>query len=453
VPRSEPSKDPQGAEGEQPSEAGPSTLVLRRRRADWSGEERTAAEDASHAAQRAAVQVAAAALAAHDGATGGHSDDVVDLCAALADEFELDEDRRGRLLAAAQLHDIGKVALPSSILDKPGPLEPEEWEVVLGHTVNGQRILASVPELVEVGRIVRHSHERFDGGGYPDGLSGDQIPLESRIVFCADAFHAIRCDRPYRSGRSAEDALAELRRHSGTQFDPAVVEALSRVRKELQESSISRLQAMTESVRSRRLVVLLLTLAMGGSALAAPGSPLQDLLFGGGDGSAQGSTCGDPCLPAALGSMGQLPGAGVAGGTLGGLGARGDGSRSAEEGRGASGDRRRGRDEERSAGDSPASGVERSTGGANPGREGSGPAGGRSPAAPAPTRDPEAEGVEGGGEGQAESEEPSESPGRSEEAPRRPAQPGTPTGGEPGRSEEAPGRPEGSGESGGDRDG
>ncbi len=97
------------------------------------------------------------------------------------------------------------------------------------HTVTGHRILTAVPELAAVARIVRHCHERWDGQGYPDGLAGEQIPLAARIVFCADAYHAIRGDRPYRRGRSSQAALSEVNKHRGTQFDPAVVAALRKV--------------------------------------------------------------------------------------------------------------------------------------------------------------------------------------------------------------------------------
>ena len=238
---------------------GDEKVVLRRREADWTEAERDPELDADHAVRRAAVDVAAAALAAHDGMTGGHSEDVVILCDALATRLGLPDLARARLLAAARMHDLGKVSVPRSVLNKPGPLDEAEWLVMHDHSVSGQRILQTVPELAEVGRIVRHSHERWDGAGYPDGLAGQDIPFESRIVFCADAFHAIRCDRPYRRGRPAAVALAELRHNAGTQFDPVVVDAIEAEATSLRGSAVNRVTAMTSGVHSNRLVGLLLS--------------------------------------------------------------------------------------------------------------------------------------------------------------------------------------------------
>jgi HD-GYP domain-containing protein (c-di-GMP phosphodiesterase class II) len=148
----------------------------------------------------------------------------------VADELGLPPDERRRAEFAALLHDVGKVRIPSEIINKPGPLTPEERQVVETHTIEGERMLERVGGLLaEVGRIVRSCHERWDGDGYPDGLAGDEIPLAARIVCCCDAFSAMTTDRPYRPARSPEEALAELRACSGSQFDPRVVEALVRV--------------------------------------------------------------------------------------------------------------------------------------------------------------------------------------------------------------------------------
>lgn len=125
----------------------------------------------------------------------------------------------------AELHDVGKFAIPDAILGKPGALTDDEWELVRRHPVVGQRILAAAPALVHLAEIVRATHERFDGRGYPDGLVGAEIPLVARVVAVCDAFDAMTANRPYRPALSAEDALAELRRCAGTQFDPAVVAA------------------------------------------------------------------------------------------------------------------------------------------------------------------------------------------------------------------------------------
>ncbi len=129
---------------------------------------------------------------------------------------------------AAQMHDIGKVAIPDTILGKPGPLDEAEWAIMKQHTVLGERILAAAPALGSIATIVRSSHERWDGRGYPDGLAGEAIPLGSRIVCACDAFHAMTSDRPYAARRSVEEALEELRAHAGRQFDRDVVEALER---------------------------------------------------------------------------------------------------------------------------------------------------------------------------------------------------------------------------------
>jgi HD-GYP domain-containing protein (c-di-GMP phosphodiesterase class II) len=116
--------------------------------------------------------------------------------------------------------------VPKPIINKPGPLDEDEWAIMRRHTVEGQKLLDQIGGFMEdVGTIVRATHERFDGGGYPDGLAGHQIPLEARIVSCCDAFSAMTTDRSYRAARPARQALAELCACSGTQFDPAVVEA------------------------------------------------------------------------------------------------------------------------------------------------------------------------------------------------------------------------------------
>lgn len=141
------------------------------------------------------------------------------LCDLIAEQLGVYGNDRAELLAAAQLHDIGKVGIASDVLNKRGPLDDCEWSLIRQHTVVGERIIQSVSQLEEVGRLVRHSHERWDGDGYPDGLSGEQIPLASRIVFCADTFHAIRSDRSYRRGRSAQAALQEIACAAGSQLD------------------------------------------------------------------------------------------------------------------------------------------------------------------------------------------------------------------------------------------
>jgi diguanylate cyclase (GGDEF)-like protein len=154
-----------------------------------------------------------------------HVLDVGQFAVAVGRRLGMAEEALPELLHGAELHDVGKIGLPESILRKPGPLDDAEWEFMRRHTIIGERFLLAVPALRNVASLVRSSHERWDGGGYPDGLAGEEIPLGARIIAVCDAFDAMVTDRPYRAGMPAEDAEAELRRCAGTQFDPAVVAA------------------------------------------------------------------------------------------------------------------------------------------------------------------------------------------------------------------------------------
>ena len=160
---------------------------------------------------------------------------------------------------AARLHDVGKIAVPDPILRKPGPLAGREWETMRRHPEWGSGMLAKIPGLEAVAIVVRYHHERYDGRGYPDGLPGDCIPLASRIVAVCDAYNAIVADRPYSSGRVHEEALAELRAHAGTQFDPRVVDALLEA---LDETSLEPRRSAEAGGEPARL--------SGGSRSAAP---------------------------------------------------------------------------------------------------------------------------------------------------------------------------------------
>jgi HD-GYP domain-containing protein (c-di-GMP phosphodiesterase class II) len=152
----------------------------------------------------------------------------------------------------ALLHDIGKIAVPAEILNKAGPLDEDEWAVMKLHTVEGQTMLDRVGGvLAEVGRVVRSSHEHYDGTGYPDGLAGEAIPIESRIVSCCDAFSAMTTNRTYRRAMSLEAAREELVRNSGTQFDPNVVTALIQVLREERVSVHPLTQHEAEVARHR----------------------------------------------------------------------------------------------------------------------------------------------------------------------------------------------------------
>jgi diguanylate cyclase (GGDEF)-like protein len=158
-----------------------------------------------------------------------HTADVALLAARTAEQLGLMPDEIERVRLAAELHDVGKAAIPDAILLKAGPLNEDEWAFVRRHTVIGERIVRAAPSLAHTADLVRWHHERPDGTGYPDALTGEEIPVGARIIAVSDVFDAIVSDRPYRDGRSVEEALAELRRCAGTQFDPSVVEAFAAV--------------------------------------------------------------------------------------------------------------------------------------------------------------------------------------------------------------------------------
>jgi HD-GYP domain-containing protein (c-di-GMP phosphodiesterase class II) len=165
---------------------------------------------------------------ADDAYTGSHSRGVVELSLAVGDALGLDSRQRRNVEFGALLHDVGKIAVPKEIINKPGPLDDAEWEVMRQHTIEGERMLNRIGGVLsEAGTIVRASHEDFDGSGYPDGLAGEEIPIEARIVTCCDAFSAMTTTRSYRKAMSTETALTELRACAGTQFDPRVVEVLA----------------------------------------------------------------------------------------------------------------------------------------------------------------------------------------------------------------------------------
>ncbi len=164
---------------------------------------------------------------ADDQYTGMHSRDVVDLSVAVADVLALDATSRRNVEFSALLHDVGKVRVPKEIINKPGKLDASEWEIMRRHTIEGEALLRQVGgRIASIGRIVRASHERWDGAGYPDGLIREQIPIEARIVAACDAYSAMTTDRPYREAMDPRGALTELRREAGKQFDPRVVLAL-----------------------------------------------------------------------------------------------------------------------------------------------------------------------------------------------------------------------------------
>ena len=187
------------------------------------------AVELSHA-YRGTAMLLGDVIEAEDAYTGSHSRDVVDLVVAVAERIGLKSRELRQAEFAAMLHDVGKVKIPASVINKPGPLDDEERALMNTHTIVGEAMLEQVGGLLgDVGRIVRSCHERWDGGGYPDGLAGEQIPLAARIVCACDAWSAMTTDRPYRRALSREVATTELRACAGTQFDPRVVETLAEV--------------------------------------------------------------------------------------------------------------------------------------------------------------------------------------------------------------------------------
>ena len=181
-------------------------------------------------AYRGTVMLLADVVEFDDSYTANHSRSVVDLVRAVAEEMRIDPAARQELEFAALLHDVGKIGIPKDILNKPSALSDAEFEIMKTHTIEGQFMLDRIGGLLgRVGEIVRSCHERWDGGGYPDGLVGEEIPLAARIVFTCDAFSAMTTDRPYREAMPWEAAVTELESNAGSQFDPQVVAAFTNV--------------------------------------------------------------------------------------------------------------------------------------------------------------------------------------------------------------------------------
>ena len=174
-----------------------------------------------NAAYRGTALVLGDVVEADDGYTGAHCESVVELSLAVGENLRLDVGEMRNLEFGALLHDVGKIAIPNEIINKPGKLDIDEWKIIETHTIEGQRMLNRVGGFMKnVGLIVRSHHERWDGGGYPDGLVGEDIPLEARIITGCDSWNAMRTDRSYRKALSREVARAELIGNSGQQFDP-----------------------------------------------------------------------------------------------------------------------------------------------------------------------------------------------------------------------------------------
>jgi diguanylate cyclase (GGDEF)-like protein len=203
---------------------------------DWDGllSRRTGDIVPGHVSRRGAeaqdtIAALVASLRAKDPIIGAHSERCSWYVARLAQELDFSEEEASALRLAALLHDIGKLTIPDDVLSKPGPLNEEEWAEMRQHPTTAVHILSGMASTDDAIPAIHHHHEHFDGSGYPDGLAGEEIPLASRILLVADAFDAMTTDRPYGRGMSVEEAVEELKRHSGSQFDPAVVEAFVRM--------------------------------------------------------------------------------------------------------------------------------------------------------------------------------------------------------------------------------
>ena len=196
----------------------------------WAHEERDRLIAQLKASLVGTAEALANALEAKDDYTANHASEVADLAVEVGRHLGLDETDLENLRYGAIFHDIGKIAIPDAVLHKPGPLDEEERKLMMRHPEIGAEIVAPIPFLSPAVKLmVRHDHEHYDGTGYPDGLAGDDIPIGARIILVVDGFHAMISDRPYRKAMAKPEALAEIARNTGTQFDPQVVSAFVRV--------------------------------------------------------------------------------------------------------------------------------------------------------------------------------------------------------------------------------
>jgi diguanylate cyclase (GGDEF)-like protein len=207
-----------------PSEAGTPSDALR------NADRRMYSNKASRSsASRQLTDVLLRVLSEQDKRFDAHAGQVAELAGRVAEVLGQPEHEVRRVRLAAQLHDIGQTAVPRTVLNKPGPLDAHDWEFMHGHTLVGERIVLAAPALAHTAPLIRSSHERIDGAGYPDGLAGEQIPIGARIIAVCDAFDAMTSDRPYRAATTTEAALTELARCAGSQFDPEVVQVFSAI--------------------------------------------------------------------------------------------------------------------------------------------------------------------------------------------------------------------------------
>lgn len=195
------------------------------------------------------IEALVLALEAKDNYTSGHSSRVAYFAVAVAERLKLSDQKIEFIKYASVLHDVGKIGVSENILNKPGKLVEEEWDVIRSHPSIGQNIIKSIKFLFDIGPVVRHHHERYDGGGYPDRLKGEDIPIESRIIAVADTYDAMTSDRSYRKGMDHKTALEELRRVAGSQLDPMIVEIFCSIVEEeaLSKAKIERWEAEAET--------------------------------------------------------------------------------------------------------------------------------------------------------------------------------------------------------------
>ena len=222
-----------------------------------------------HTGRRAIVRSLAAAVDLRDGYTHDHSRLVSQLSAAVARRMGLPAREIACIGEGGYLHDVGKIGVPDSILTKAGSLSPDEWASIREHPILAKQIIEQAPELMDVLPLVLFHQEHYDGSGYPDRLHGDHIPLGARIIAAADAYHAIRSNRPYQSGRTHEEAARELRRCSGGQFDPQVIDALL----EILESDGDLRAILPPEVHAGHAARPAVAYPRAGGATAAAGAP------------------------------------------------------------------------------------------------------------------------------------------------------------------------------------
>jgi HD-GYP domain-containing protein (c-di-GMP phosphodiesterase class II) len=186
-------------------------------------------QNRSESARSQVVKALLAALSERDYISGGHAERLQELCLKMGERIGLDRNSLTALSLVAQVHDLGKVGIPDKILFKDSSLSDAEWEIMRRHPEKGYRIAQTSPDLAPVADLILRHHEKWNGTGYPLGLRGEEIPVECRILSIVDAFDAMTNDRPYRKAKTKQEAIEELKKYSGTQFDPQLIETFIKV--------------------------------------------------------------------------------------------------------------------------------------------------------------------------------------------------------------------------------